>query len=197
MSHRGSAAVPWSIGASLLALTIALVTALTPSPAAAQAAKAPAAKIDLNNASPQELEKLPGVGAATAKKIVAGRPYGSVADLSKAGVPEKTIEKITPLVTVGAAAPPATAAPPTTKPPSSASTQKGKEAKTSEPTVAKVPPAPGMVWVNTKSGVFHHEGDRWYGKTKEGKFMTEADAIKAGYRLAQEGGTKKSGAAKP
>jgi hypothetical protein len=39
----------------------------------------------------------------------------------------------------------------------------------------------GMVWVNEKSKVFHREGDRWYGRTKEGKYMTEADAIKAGY----------------
>jgi hypothetical protein len=39
--------------------------------------------------------------------------------------------------------------------------------------------------------VFHSEGDRWYGKTKEGKFMTEADALKAGYRAAKEGGAGK------
>ena len=39
-------------------------------------------KIDINSATPAELEKLPGVGSATAKKIVAGRPYQSVGDLS-------------------------------------------------------------------------------------------------------------------
>jgi hypothetical protein len=37
-----------------------------------------------------------------------------------------------------------------------------------------------MVWVNTDTGVYH-KGGRWYGKTKSGKFMSEADAIKAGY----------------
>ena len=46
---------------------------------------------------------------------------------------------------------------------------------------AQTPPQPGMVWVNLDSGVYH-KGGRWYGKTKNGKFMSEADAIKAGYR---------------
>jgi len=57
--------------------------------------------LDLNTASEKELEALKGVGPVTAKKIIAGRPYSSVADLSKAGVPEKTIEGIKPFVTVG------------------------------------------------------------------------------------------------
>ena len=47
-------------------------------------------------------------------------------------------------------------------------------------TVAKVPPQKGMVWVNTESGTLFREGERWYGKTKEGKFMTEADAEEGG-----------------
>jgi len=43
-----------------------------------------------------------------------------------------------------------------------------------------------MVWVNTETKVFHREGDRWYGTTKRGKFMTEADAVKAGYRESKQ-----------
>jgi hypothetical protein len=42
-----------------------------------------------------------------------------------------------------------------------------------------------MVWVNTDSGIYHNPGSRWYGKTKQGKYMTEADAQKAGYRPSE------------
>jgi competence protein ComEA len=61
--------------------------------------------IDLNAASEKELESIKGVGPATAKKIVAGRPYKSVDDLSKAGLSAKQVEAIKPFVTVGSAAP--------------------------------------------------------------------------------------------
>jgi hypothetical protein len=43
--------------------------------------------------------------------------------------------------------------------------------------------ASGKVWVNTDSGVYHKSG-RWYGKTKQGKFMTEAEAKAAGFKAA-------------
>ena len=40
------------------------------------------------------------------------------------------------------------------------------------------------VWVNLDSGIYHKRG-RWYGKTKNGKFMTEDEAKKAGYKAAK------------
>jgi hypothetical protein len=55
---------------------------------------------------------------------------------------------------------------------------------------APAPPQKGMVWVNTASGVYHLEGSKFYGKTKKGKYMTEADAQKAGYHAAKENGGK-------
>lgn len=43
----------------------------------------------------------------------------------------------------------------------------------------------GLVWVNESSKIYHKSG-QFYGKTKRGKFMTEADAQKAGYRAAKD-----------
>jgi hypothetical protein len=50
-------------------------------------------------------------------------------------------------------------------------------------------PAPGgghgKVWVNTETHVYHKEGSRFYGTTKKGKYMTEAEAIKEGNKAGQ------------
>ena len=40
------------------------------------------------------------------------------------------------------------------------------------------------VWVNTHSGVYHCPGTRYYGNTKNGTYMTQAEAQKAGNRPA-------------
>ena len=59
------------------------------------------AALDLNKATSDELQELPGVGEVTAKKIIDGRPYTKVDDLAKAGVPARVINSIRSHVRVG------------------------------------------------------------------------------------------------
>lgn len=189
-------------------------------PAATVASSTTHKHVDVNTASQQELEAVPGIGQATAKKIIAARPYKSLSELSRAGVPNATIQKahsylfvshpqtkVAP-VAASTAATGASASSPA-HPQASTSTAPAASAKAAPKAASTAPsasstsstgtetevaprtaPAAGMVWVNTDSKIYHYEGDRWYGKTKEGKFMTEDDAIKAGYRASKEGAPK-------
>jgi hypothetical protein len=43
----------------------------------------------------------------------------------------------------------------------------------------------GQVWVNTETHVYHREGSKWYGRTKQGKYLSEADATKEGDKPAK------------
>jgi DNA uptake protein ComE-like DNA-binding protein len=57
----------------------------------AEAKASEMAKYDLNSASKEELMKIPGIGAATADKIVAGRPWKQKSDLVHKGVMNKAM----------------------------------------------------------------------------------------------------------
>ncbi|MGA9850964.1 MAG: hypothetical protein WBQ45_25420, partial [Roseiarcus sp.] len=46
-------------------------------------------------------------------------------------------------------------------------------------------PSDTVVWVNTKSHIYHMAGTRSYGTTKQGAYMCEADANAAGDRASK------------
>jgi hypothetical protein len=46
-------------------------------------------------------------------------------------------------------------------------------------------PGPGQVWVNTESHIYHKPGSKNYGKTKQGQYMSEQEAIAEGNRPAR------------
>jgi len=54
------------------------------------------AVVDLNAASLAQLETLPDITPEYAQKIITGRPYRSMGDLERAGIPHQIVEKISP-----------------------------------------------------------------------------------------------------
>jgi hypothetical protein len=172
-------------------ISLILIVALSLSGTLTSAQEGGNAKVNINTATQEELIQLPGMTKRKAAKVISGRPYASIDDLSKSGLTSKQIDKIKPLITFegGPASPaPASAESSTASPEhprhtqSAASTQSASTGSAE----AQTPPQPGMVWANPKSKIYHVEGDRYYGKTRNGQWMTEADAIKAGYRKSKQ-----------
>src|SRR5689334_7426793 len=80
--HRNLAAV-LLIAAGIIVAPMVQAQAQKQPPQPRTVAQTQKTPVDVNSADAKTLETLPGIGPATANKIIAGRPYGSLADLGK------------------------------------------------------------------------------------------------------------------
>ena len=48
-------------------------------------------------------------------------------------------------------------------------------------------PTDTVVWLNTRTGIYHFQGERWYGRTKAGAYVCEKEADASGDRATENG----------
>ena len=52
--------------------------------------------VDLNSAPLADLQTIPGITADYAKKIIAGRPFRSIDDIERVGIPHEVVQHVSP-----------------------------------------------------------------------------------------------------
>ena len=122
---------------------------------------------------------------ASAATFAFAAPQSTTTSTTKTKKTRKSKTTETTATTATTAATPAAA--PASAP--AATKAKGKSEATPNATPAQISAAKaaGQVWVNTGTKVYHDSSSQFYGATKAGKFMSEKDAIAAGYHKAKNG----------
>ena len=111
--------------------------------------------------------------ARSADSAPSPSPTASVTPAKKHAKKSKASAEATPAAAANAAAAPS-------------ASPSVKKHKAPEPQATQAPGGgKGQVWVNSETHVFHKEGSKWYGRTKQGKYLSEAEAVKEGDKPAK------------
>jgi len=97
--------VPFGLSLLLLAFAVTVAAEPVTTPSQPPSAQASAAPLDINTATATQLEALPGIGPATAKRILEYREkngsFKKIEELMNVpGIGEKSFLKLKPLITV-------------------------------------------------------------------------------------------------
>ena len=161
-----------------LAFVLAAIFLLIPSLSHATTVKACEEEWKANKAAIQSSGKKKTEFIAACRAEAATTPPTTQAPTTQAPAPQPTPKQTT-------AEPPKPTPAPARATPRTTATPTKAGLYTSEGEAKSHCPGDPVVWVNTRSNIYHFAGSRIYGNTKAGAYMCEREATAAGSRAAK------------